>query len=152
MTIYCVELAARRLALGLARTQLAQITGWGSANTSRAARHIRECEQNLRTIPQFIVKCIERLEQIRDSIVAGMVQQIHSGENKIVTYITDAELWAAHPELGDTTLISDQPTTGIPASLHQIAAAVASQITGNNTPIISANRFERSAVKPSTPA
>ena len=96
------EIRCRRERLGLTAEGLAQVLGIDE-------RNVRRWEQGTQGISE---RSVELLNQLEDRY-AALVDDLSAGNrDPVVTFATDDELWAAHPEL--------RP---LPARVHRVAAA-----------------------------
>lgn len=104
-----IELRARREALGLPQHELASWLGVAQATVSA-------WEVGRRTIPPGLHGELEELEEQLLDLADRMVEagEAAGGECVLFTYVDDASLAAAYPELD-----------GWPAALHRVAAAQA---------------------------
>lgn len=104
-----IELRARREALGLPQHELASWLGVAQATVSA-------WEVGRRSIPAGLHGELEELEEQLLDLADRMVEAVEAagGECILFTYVDDASLAAAHPELD-----------GWPAALHRVAAAQA---------------------------
>ncbi|GAA2179940.1 hypothetical protein GCM10009785_08770 [Brooklawnia cerclae] len=104
-----VELAARRIALGLtSQGRLADVLG-----VSQPA--VSAWEKGTRGIPEGIDGEIEQLEEARDMITERMLYALELDPGApLIVHLSDETWWAAHPECD-----------GIPHEVQMIAAALA---------------------------
>lgn len=104
MSMNPAEIRCRRERLGLTAEGLAQVLGIDE-------RNVRRWEQGTQGISE---RSVELLAQLEDRYAQLVDELGRERRDPMVTFATDDELWAAHPEL--------RP---LPARVHRVAAAEA---------------------------
>jgi hypothetical protein len=102
-----LEAKARREALGVSGTLLAEMLPWKQASLAGA-------EAGRRRVAPHVPVLLERLERVRDDLAEDAYTRASAGELVLLTWRDDAEMWNARPELA-----------GVPACVHRVAMAAA---------------------------
>lgn len=106
------ELVARRLALGLSQSQLADVLPYKQSNLSQIERGLPA--SNPREMRPWFDERLSELEYTLNQLIDVTVTAVEAANRPVTLYVHDSDeaLWAAHPEMD-----------GIPAVLHQVAMA-----------------------------
>jgi transcriptional regulator with XRE-family HTH domain len=108
-----VEARARREALGLSGTRMAELLPWRQSNLAAA-------EAGRRPVAPHVPRLLERLEGVRDAIAdrafEEMAAEASDGGVARVSHVwrDDGEFWSDVPEM-----------FGVPACVHRVALALA---------------------------
>lgn len=108
-----IELQARREALGLSQGSLASLLGVAQATIAR-------WESGTRGIPENLSEELAQQEEIVENLLDRASEWLDAVDGEPIelrVYATDADLWAAHPEM-----------LGIPSVLHRVAMARAKAV------------------------
>ena len=113
MRLTSIEVVARREALGLTQTELADLLHWKQSRVS-------ETEKNKRQLPGWAAKTLDDAENLVDRIAETLFKdglaQIQAGSKTatVSTYRQDARFWLEWPDF-----------LGVPASIHRVASVKA---------------------------